>query len=74
MITIYYVRTWLRWLALATLALVCERALLGATWLCALAGVLTLLLFLILTCLMYADWRSARRAGVGYILRDINRG
>lgn len=74
MITAYYVRTWLHWLTGTMLTLVVERVLLGPTWLTAAAAALTLALFVTVTYLMYGDWRSARRAGVTCIFRDIDRG
>lgn len=46
------------------------------TWTFVLIGLLTLILFLIVTSLMYGDWRATRKSGLGYrydIIRDITR-
>lgn len=60
--TSYFIRTWLYWLAAFGLLLIAERTLLGMTWSFFLIGQLTVLLFIALTCSMYADWRSASRS------------
>lgn len=76
MITMLFLRTWLKWLALLCLALLVERAVLGWAWLFVLVAVVTLLLFGLFTSLLYGDWRAARRFGGGYrydIFRDISR-
>lgn len=64
MITLYFIRQWLRCL-LGTAGLgVLEWIFLGLTWLFILTGLLTLLLFAIITVLMVSDWRATRRSGV----------
>jgi hypothetical protein len=75
-ITLYFVRTWLKWLAGCGLTVLGERVLLGMTWRFILIGLLTVLLFALLTWLMYGDWRVTRRNGTGYrydIIRDVTR-
>jgi hypothetical protein len=75
-ITMYFLRMWFRWLLGCLGALVVEAALLGWTWLFALAALGTVAVLAAVTCLMYGDWRAARRAGSGYrydIFRDITR-
>lgn len=64
MITLYFVRAWLRWLGGFLLALLAERVLLGWTWLFVLIGLLTLILFAAVTALLYGDWRATRRSGI----------
>jgi hypothetical protein len=58
MITSHCLRTWLRWLVCAALALVAERAILGRTWPFVLAALLTLILFTAFTKMMYEEWRT----------------
>jgi hypothetical protein len=76
MITMYFIRTWFRWLLGCVGGLVLERALLGWSWWFVLAAVLTLVTLAGVTLLMYGDWRSARRSRSSYrydIFRDITR-
>lgn len=76
MITLYFIRAWLRWLAEFLLVLVGEYAFLRMGWAFVLIGLLTTLLFVVMTGLMYGDWKATRRNGLGYrydIIRDITR-
>jgi hypothetical protein len=76
MITLYFVKMWFRWLLGAVGLVIAERAVLGMTIWFILAGLGTIAVFTGLTCLMYGDWRSARRFGSGYrydIIKDVTR-
>lgn len=76
MITLYFIKAWLRWFGGFILAIIGEYAFLRMSWAFVLIGLLTLMLFLLITVLMYGDWRATRRSGLGYrydIIRDVTR-
>lgn len=73
MITLYFVRMWLRWLFGSVGGIVLERVLLDTGWFI-LAALVTVVVLVGVTWLMVGDWRSARRSGSGYrydIIRDV---
>jgi polyferredoxin len=74
-ITLYFIRAWLRWFGGFLLALLAERVFLGWSWLFILIGLITLLLFGVVTVLLYGDWRATRQSGIYRydFIRDISR-
>jgi hypothetical protein len=77
MITLYFLRTWVKALLAFVVALVIEYALtLYASWWCILLVPVTLAVFLGFTVLLYKDWKASRANGIGYrydIIRDVTR-
>jgi hypothetical protein len=77
MITLYFLRTWVKTLLAFVVALVIEYALtLYASWWCIMLVPVTLAVFLGFTVLLYKDWKASRANGIGYrydIIRDVTR-
>ena len=77
MITIYFIRSWLKALLGFVLAVVIEYALaMYASGWCVLLLPATIAVFLAFTVVLYKDWKAARRDGIGYrydIVRDVTR-
>lgn len=75
MITLYFIRMWLRWFGVFLVAELAEWVLLGRSGAFAIVGVVTLVLFLVFTRLLVGEWRSARHSGMYWygVMRDNNR-
>lgn len=75
MITMTFIRTWFRWL-LSTAAVLLADWVLIQPWLWRVAiAVITVLLFTVITGILYSDWKRSRQLG-GYrysMIQDISR-
>lgn len=74
MITMMFLKSWIKWLLVTVAAVAGEYVLITGRWWFILAGLATIAVFAVITAALWSDWKSSRRAGTRYgytMLNDV---